>query len=51
VIKRAATEEGLWERLHAGIEMPPAAEVMVEGMMGVYGQFSDRTVQTLEHAT
>jgi glycosyltransferase involved in cell wall biosynthesis len=36
VIKRAATEEGLWERLHAGIEMPPAAEVMVEGMMGVY---------------
>jgi glycosyltransferase involved in cell wall biosynthesis len=36
-IKRAATEEGLWERLHAGIEMPPAAEVMVEGMMGVYG--------------
>jgi glycosyltransferase involved in cell wall biosynthesis len=35
-IKRAATEEGLWERLHAGIEMPPAAEVMVEGMMGVY---------------
>jgi glycosyltransferase involved in cell wall biosynthesis len=36
VIKRAATEEGLWERLHAGIEMPPAAEVMVEGMVEVY---------------
>ena len=37
VIKRAAGEEGLWERLHAGIEMPPAAEVMVAGMMEVYG--------------
>ena len=36
-IKRAATEEGLWERLHAGIELPPAAEVMVEGMLEVYG--------------
>jgi glycosyltransferase involved in cell wall biosynthesis len=37
-IKRAATEEGLWERLHAGIAMPPGAEVMVEGMMAVYAK-------------
>jgi glycosyltransferase involved in cell wall biosynthesis len=36
VLRRAATEEGLWERLHAGIEAPARAEVMVDGMMGVY---------------
>jgi glycosyltransferase involved in cell wall biosynthesis len=49
VIKRAATEEGLWERLHAGIEMPPAAEVMVQGMIGVYGAAS--APQEFEGAT
>jgi glycosyltransferase involved in cell wall biosynthesis len=36
VIRRAATEDGLWERLHAGIELPAATEVMVAGMVAVY---------------
>jgi len=40
VIKRAATEEGLWERLHKGIEMPSGAETMVADMLCIYSNSS-----------
>ena len=36
VIRRAATEEGLWQRLHDGIVVPAGREAMVEGMVEVY---------------
>jgi glycosyltransferase involved in cell wall biosynthesis len=35
-MRRAATEEGLWERLSAGVSSPPARDAMVDGMVGVY---------------
>jgi glycosyltransferase involved in cell wall biosynthesis len=38
VIRRAATEEGVWERLCAGIRPPPDADVMVNQMLDAYGQ-------------
>ncbi len=37
-MRRAATEDGLWEGLVAGIEVPAGREAMVEGMIGVYQQ-------------
>lgn len=36
-IQRACTEEGLWDRLVAGLPEPPARETMVEEFMEVYG--------------
>ena len=36
-IKRACTEEGLWDRLHGNIRPPPSRETMVEGFCEVYG--------------
>jgi glycosyltransferase involved in cell wall biosynthesis len=36
VIRRAATEDGLWDRLHAGIVVPAGRETMVAEMIGVY---------------
>lgn len=35
-IKRAATEDGLWQRLHDALPSPPSREEMVEGMVAVY---------------
>jgi glycosyltransferase involved in cell wall biosynthesis len=35
-MRRACTEEGLWERLVAGIKAPPARGVMVAGYLDVY---------------
>ena len=35
-MRRACTEEGLWERLAGGISAPPGREVMVEGFLKVY---------------
>lgn len=35
-IRRACTEEGLWDRLVAGIRPPAAREVMVEGYLATY---------------
>ena len=35
-LRRAATEEGLWERLSAGIVAPAGREVMVGGFLDVY---------------
>ena len=35
-MRRACTEEGLWERLVGGISAPPGREVMVEGFLRVY---------------
>jgi len=35
-IRRAATEEGLWDRLHDGIVVPAGREAMVEGMLAAY---------------
>lgn len=35
-IQRACTEEGLWERLVAGITPPVDTRVMVDGFLGVY---------------
>jgi glycosyltransferase involved in cell wall biosynthesis len=36
-MRRACTEEGLWERLAAGISEPPSRGAMVEGFLQVYG--------------
>jgi glycosyltransferase involved in cell wall biosynthesis len=36
VMLRAMTEEGLWERLHAGLPVPPLRETMVQGYLQVY---------------
>ncbi len=35
-VRRAATEEGLWERLVEGIRPPPDREVMVADFVNVY---------------
>jgi glycosyltransferase involved in cell wall biosynthesis len=35
-MRRAATEEGLWQRLSSGIKPPPARADMVEGFLEVY---------------
>ena len=35
-MRRACTEEGLWERLVGGISAPPGRDVMVEGFLRVY---------------
>jgi glycosyltransferase involved in cell wall biosynthesis len=35
-MRRACSEEGLWERLVEGIEAPAGREAMVEGFWGVY---------------
>jgi glycosyltransferase involved in cell wall biosynthesis len=36
-MRRAITEVGLWQRLSDGIEAPPGRDLMVAGMMDVYG--------------
>ena len=36
-IRRACTEEGLWERLAANLPNPPTREAMVDGFWSVYG--------------
>ena len=36
VMKRAATEDGLWDSIVARIELPPGREAMVEGMVASY---------------
>jgi glycosyltransferase involved in cell wall biosynthesis len=36
-LRRAATEEGLWERLVAGLPHPPSREDMAKGFRAVYG--------------
>ena len=35
-IRRAATEEGLWEKLVEGIKPPPSRQTMVDGFIDVY---------------
>ena len=35
-IRRAATEEGLWERLVAGIKPPPSRDTMVSKYLELY---------------
>ena len=35
-IKRAATEEGLWERLHEAVPQPPSRTAMAEGFLALY---------------
>jgi glycosyltransferase involved in cell wall biosynthesis len=47
VIRRAATEEELWERLVDRIEKPAGREVMVEGMMGAYRRAREREPEVL----
>ena len=37
-IRRACTEEGLWDRLHAGIRLAPSREEMVDGYLAVYAE-------------
>ena len=36
-IKRAATEDGLWDRLHAAVPTPPSRAAMADGFLAVYG--------------
>ena len=36
-IRRAATEDGLWERLSQATPEPPSREAMVEGYLALYG--------------
>ena len=35
-MRRAATEEGLWERLAAGITPPPGREAMARAYLALY---------------
>jgi len=35
-IRRACTEDGLWERLMSGIRPPPSRDAMVNGYLGTY---------------
>ncbi len=37
VIRRACTEEGLWDRLVAALPEPPARDTMLQGYRQVYG--------------
>jgi len=37
-IRRASTEEGLWDELVAGITPPASRQIMVDGYMAVYGE-------------
>jgi glycosyltransferase involved in cell wall biosynthesis len=46
-MRRACTEEGLWDRLVAGIEAPPAREVMVERFCDVYGGHEARSTSSV----
>jgi glycosyltransferase involved in cell wall biosynthesis len=36
VMRRAASEDGLWDNLSSGIRPPPSRTTMVEGFLGVY---------------
>jgi len=36
VIRRACTEEGLWDRVAAGVKAPPGRQVMVSGFVELY---------------
>ena len=40
-MRRACTEEGLWERLAAALPAPPSRETMVEGFFELYTDRSD----------
>jgi glycosyltransferase involved in cell wall biosynthesis len=35
-IRRAATEEGLWERLHEAVPVPPSRAAMADGYLALY---------------
>ena len=35
-IRRACTEEGLWQRLHAAVPAPPSRAVMADGYLALY---------------
>ncbi len=37
-IRRACTEEGLWDRLHEGVRLAPSREAMVDGYLAVYAE-------------
>ncbi len=52
VMRRAATEEGLWESLAEGIVPPPARELMVEGVVGCYMRQSldERVSESVQEA-
>ncbi|HVH79871.1 MAG TPA: glycosyltransferase, partial [Stellaceae bacterium] len=49
-IRRAATEDGLWERLHKGLPRPPAREDMINGFIGVYRGQGGSTAQATSDA-
>ena len=40
-MRRACTEEGLWERLAASLPTPPSREAMVEAFFELYNDRSD----------
>jgi glycosyltransferase involved in cell wall biosynthesis len=44
VIRRAATEDGLWETLSSGIQAPPTRDEMVEGYLQIYGEESPKWI-------
>ena len=35
-IRRACTEDGLWERLHAAVPAPPSRAAMADGFLALY---------------
>jgi glycosyltransferase involved in cell wall biosynthesis len=37
VMRRACTEEGLWDQLVTNIKQPPTRDIMVDGFLEVYG--------------
>jgi glycosyltransferase involved in cell wall biosynthesis len=50
-IRRACTEEGLWERLVKGITPPATQEVMVDGFLSVYGHHARKRKPELSSVT
>jgi len=50
-IKRACTEEGLWDKIVAQITPPPPREDMVNGFLELYrGGRADQSEEMIAHA-
>jgi glycosyltransferase involved in cell wall biosynthesis len=39
-IRRACTEDGLWERLHVAVPEPPTRAAMADGFLALYDEVS-----------
>ncbi len=48
VMHRAMSEDGLWERLHANLPLPPPRDVMVRGYLDAYAEAAASRERALE---